>query len=58
MKIDRIIDVPEALATGMQESSAKGSSGFTTEHAVVLGIIGVVILLMIARKRGWGPNID
>ncbi|MBT4126339.1 MAG: hypothetical protein HOE43_08075 [Chloroflexi bacterium] len=52
------IGIIKSTSSGWQESVAGSSTGFTPEHAVVLGVFGVILLLMIARKRGWGSRLD
>jgi hypothetical protein len=55
---DAGIGIVKSTSSGWQESVATSSTGFTSEHAVVIGVLGVVLLLMIARKRGWGSGLD
>lgn len=58
MRFDSGIDIARSAATSWQEANSSYSSGFKSEHAVVVGILGVILLLMIARKRGWGSNSE
>ena len=58
MLISSGIEILKSSTGDLQEAATSSSPGFTGERIVVLGVLGVVLLLMIARKRGWGPDVE
>ena len=58
MLIGSGIEILKSSTGDLQEAATSSSPGFTGEHVTVIGVLGAVLLLMIARKRGWGPDVE